>query len=311
MILQALTRYYETLREQDLIAPPYYAKANISFGIVLRENGEIMQLMPLREETARGTKTVERPKPLDTPVGEVKAVGIVSNFLWDSANYLLGLDTKGNAKRTQECFDAAKVLHLRILDGLSGKTANAIRAYFSTWQPLDAAQHPAIEQYLPDLLAGCNLVFCGLENTYAFEEPEIRDAWERYCKETESTYRAQCLITGQQDQPIENTHLKIKGVAGGQAVGTSLVSFNGQAYESYGHEDRFKTGQGYNAPVSEYAAFAYTSALNALISDFDLRLSLTGTPLSAGRRQAKQSIKACFTSSSIPARKPKKMFRKR
>ncbi len=270
MILQALTRYYETLREQDLIAPPYYAKANISFGIVLRENGEIMQLMPLREETTRGTKTVERPKPLDTPVGEVKAVGIVSNFLWDSANYLLGLDTKGNAKRTQECFDAAKALHLRILDGLSGKTANAIRAYFSTWQPLDAAQNPAIEPYLLDLLAGCNLVFCGLESTYAFEEPEIRDAWERYCKETESTFRSQCLVTGLQDQPIENVHPKIKGVQGGQAVGTALVSFNGLAYESFGQT------QSYNAPVSEYAAFAYTSALNALISDFDLRLSLDG-----------------------------------
>lgn len=276
MILQALTRYYETLREMDQIAPPYYASANISFGIYLRENGELMELMPLRSQVTRGSKTIERPKALDAPVGEVKAVGIVSNFLWDSANYLLGLDTKGNAKRTLECFEAAKDLHLHILDGLPSKTAKAICAYFRNWQPEDAASHPAVLQYLPDLLAGCNLVFCGLEESYAFEEGEIRDAWENYCKETENPYRSQCLVTGLDNQPIENTHPKVKGVPGGQAVGTSLVSFNGPAYESYGHEERLGTGQGYNGPVSEYAAFAYTSALNSLIADFDHRLSLNG-----------------------------------
>ena len=270
MILQALTRYYETLREDELIAEPYYAKANISYGIFLRENGELMQLLPLREEVMRRDKKIERPKSLDTPVGEVKAVGIISNFLWDSANYLLGLDTKGNAKRTAECFSAAKELHLRILDGLPGKTASAIRAYFSTWEPTDAASHPAIIPYLPDLMAGCNLVFCGIISAYAFEEPEIRSAWERYCKETENQFRSQCLVTGLSDQPIENVHPKIKGVSGGQAVGTSLVSFNAPSYWSYGQE------QSYNAPVSEYAAFAYTSALNYLIADFDRRMTLDG-----------------------------------
>lgn len=303
MILQALTRYYETLLEDERIAPPYYAKANISFGIYLRENGEFMQLLPLREVVARANKQTERPKALDTPVGEVKAVGIVSNFLWDSANYLLGLDTKGNAKRTLECFNAAKELHLHILDGLPGKTASSIRAYFASWQPANAAEHPAIKQYIPDLMAGCNLVFCGLENAYAFEEPEIRDAWERYCKETENTYRSQCLITGKLDQPIENTHPKIKGVAGGQAVGTSLVSFNGQAYESYGHEDRLKTGQGYNSPVSEYAAFAYTSALNALIADFDHRMSLDGDTVVCWAETGEEQYQDAFNDLTNPRAK--------
>ena len=37
----------------------------------------------------------------------------------------------------------------------------------------------------------------------------------------------------------------------------ALISFNDNAYESYGHE------QGDNAPISEAAAFKYTTALNA------------------------------------------------
>ena len=46
---------------------------------------------------------------------------------------------------------------------------------------------------------------------------------------------------------------------GAQSAGASLVSFNREAYESFGAR------QGGNAPVSEKAAFAYGTALNALL----------------------------------------------
>lgn len=46
---------------------------------------------------------------------------------------------------------------------------------------------------------------------------------------------------------------------GAQSSGASLVSFNDDASDSYGKS------QGDNAPVSEYAAFAYGAALNALL----------------------------------------------
>ena len=70
----------------------------------------------------------------------------------------------------------------------------------------------------------------------------------------------QCLITGKQ-APAALVHPAIKGVMGAQSAGAALVSFNAPAFCSYGHE------QGENAPVSEYAAFAYTTALNLLIAD--------------------------------------------
>lgn len=54
-------------------------------------------------------------------------------------------------------------------------------------------------------------------------------------------------------------HAAIKGVWGGQVAGGSIVSFNLDAFTSYGHE------QGDNAPVSEAAAFAYTTALNRFL----------------------------------------------
>lgn len=56
-------------------------------------------------------------------------------------------------------------------------------------------------------------------------------------------------------------HPAIKGVTGAQSSGASIVSFNADAFCSYGHE------QGGNAPVGSYAAFAYAQALNYLLAD--------------------------------------------
>ena len=59
--------------------------------------------------------------------------------------------------------------------------------------------------------------------------------------------------------PIARLHPPIKGVKGAQSSGASIVSFNLDAFTSYG-----KT-QGENAPISEKAAFAYTTVLNHLL----------------------------------------------
>ena len=51
----------------------------------------------------------------------------------------------------------------------------------------------------------------------------------------------------------------MKGVAGAQGSGASIVSFDKDAFKSFGKE------RGANAPVSERAAFAYTTSLNMLL----------------------------------------------
>lgn len=68
------------------------------------------------------------------------------------------------------------------------------------------------------------------------------------------------MVTGQPG-PVESVHPAIKNVAGAQSSGAALVSFNAPAFCSYGKE------QNLNAPTGKYAAFAYTSALNALLAD--------------------------------------------
>ena len=58
-------------------------------------------------------------------------------------------------------------------------------------------------------------------------------------------------------------------------MGTTLVGFNAPAYESFGRDG----GQGMNAPVSEKAAFAYSAALNYMISTRGHSLRLSNTTI--------------------------------
>ena len=68
-----------------------------------------------------------------------------------------------------------------------------------------------------------------------------------------------CLITGDRDV-VERLHPPIKGVWGTQTSGANIVSFNLPAFNSFALE------QGTNAPVGKRAAFAYTTALNHLLT---------------------------------------------
>ncbi len=300
MILQALTRYYETLRELDEIAPRYYAKANVSFRIQLDSDGSLVGIQRLNQSVMKKEKLIERPQSLNLPEAVVRSSGVLPNFLADNAMYLLGLDAKGDPERAIRCFESAKELHLMLLDPLQSPTAKAICSFFRSWQPADASEHVLVKPHLEGLLAGGNIVFGGIDCVFSYEDAQIQSVWEQYRKENENEYRSQCLVTGLAAQPIERVHPKVKGVQGGQSVGTSLVSANGSAFESYGLE------QNLNAPVSEYAAFAYTSALNHLIADFERRMSLDGDTVVCWAETGEAQYQELFAELANPRAKTEK-----
>ena len=261
MILQALTRYYEDLLSRGEIAAPGWAPAKISFALCLNENGELTQVVPTMEEVPKGKKTVLQPqsKPLPAPVK--RASNISSNFLWDNSSYLLGIDQKGKPERSRECFATASKLHHTVLDSVDSPNARAILAFFDTWKPEHAAEHPALIRQLDDVTAGGNLVF-RVDGRKVEKDTAICEAWQRYQDGGESGVKMQCLVTGKEDE-IAAVHPSVKGVRDAQSSGAALVSFNAPAFCSYGRE------QNYNAPVGKYAAFAYTAALNHLLADSD------------------------------------------
>ena len=261
MILQALTRYYEDLLSRGEIAAPGWAPAKISLALYINENGELTQIVPTMVEGAKGKKTVMQPQLMVLPAAVKRTVSIASNFLWDNSAYLLGMDQKGKPERSRECFAVAAKLHHAVLDSVDSPNARAILAFFDTWEPERAAEHPALIRQLDDVTAGGNLVF-RVDGRKVEEDAAIREAWQRYRDGGESGVKMQCLVTGKEDE-IAAVHPSVKGVRDAQSSGAALVSFNAPAFCSYGRE------QNYNAPVGKYAAFAYTAALNHLLADSD------------------------------------------
>ena len=267
MILQALTTYYEAMLKKSIVAPPGWDGAfKVSFWLELNDSGELIDVIDQRHDEQRGKKTVLVPLPMSVPAHVKRSSGVAANFLCDNSSYILGADEKGKPERAVQCFEACAALHHTLLDGVDSPAARAVLAFFDTWQPELAAAHPLLAERWKDITDNANLVFC---YDYAdgrrtvTEDPAIKDAWQQHYHNTDpNAVMAQCLVTGQ-TAPIAATHPAIKGVPGAQSSGAALVSFNAPAFCSYGHE------QGGNAPVSEYAAFAYTTALNTLLADRD------------------------------------------
>lgn len=262
MILQALVNHYEDLVKKGELAQPGWVTAKISYALNIDAEGNLLGLIPLKRSILTGKKSREVPEKMTVPEGLKKSSGIASQFLWDNASYFLGIDNKDDHARSKRCFAAARQRHLEMLENTQGEIAKAIKNYFLKWDADKAVENKHIQEF-PDILTAGNLVFIlNGKPPYAQEDPELQEIWNNFYSNKKSGLVGQCLVTGK-TAPIAVLHPAIKGVRGGQPAGTSLVSFNAPAYESYGNE------QGANAPVSEYAAFAYGAALNYLLSSED------------------------------------------
>ena len=298
MILQALTQLYEDLAARGDIARRGWSKASISYALCLSEDGELIQAVPLYVEEQAGKKTVLRPRKMELPAAVTRSSGVLPNFLWDNSSYILGMDDKGKPERSRKCFEACAQLHHRLLDDVDTAVARAVLAFFDTWKPEEAQQHPALTDCWEELMRGANLVF-RVDGRFAQEDPAIQAAWDAHYNRSEGA-QMQCLVTGRLDVP-ESVHPNIKGVAGAQSSGASIVSFNAPAFCSYGKE------QSLNAPVGKYAAFAYTSALNSLLADRDNVQRIGDTTVVCWAEGAEPAYRSCALAALFGAPPPEQI----
>ena len=269
MILPALVKHYENLAEKEMVSKPGWCSAKVSYQIELSSAGEVKGIISLKSEEERGKKTVLTHQILPVPEMVTRSSGVSANFLCDNAKYLLGISRENDAKnkkRAEECFQAAKEKHLSLLEGAKGKMAKAICLFFEKWNPGSAMECPEIRENWEEITDGGNLIF-GMEGDYAQDDLEIKELWNNRKQEENEDIEGICLVTGQRSE-IARIHRGIKGVPGAQSSGAALVSFNASSFESYGKE------QSYNAPVGKYAEYAYTTALNFLLSDREHSLQI-------------------------------------
>jgi len=246
-VLQALDRYYDRMASRGEAEQPGFSREKISFAITLSEEGEPVEVADLR--AASGKRLV--PQLLSVPAAVKRTVAILPNAFWDKSAYLLGR-TAGEGGRTAQEHAAFKAMHLEMLAGSNDPGLLALQRFLEGWTPERFDAPP----FSPEML-DANIVFrLDGEQRFLHEREAARALLAR--RAGGEGKRAFCLVTGE-EAPVARLHPTIKGVAGAQSSGAALVSFNLDAFTSYGKE------QGDNAPTSEAAAFRYGAALNGLL----------------------------------------------
>lgn len=262
MILASLARYYRRLATQNDVAgnpkvPPYgFSEEKIGWILVLDKDGNLIDVMPHLTADKK-----PQPKLMSVPRPEKRTSGIKPNFLWDKTAYALGVEAnkdKAAAKEipfmpSEKTFDAFKQYHLELLHNSDDEGLQALCRFLQNWRPENFANPPCTADMLD-----ANIVFkLDGESGYIHQREAAQTLWAGRLKSGESE-QGLCLISGE-TAPVARLHPAIKGVFGGQSSGGSIISFNKEAFASFGKE------QGANAPVSEQSAFAYTTALNYLL----------------------------------------------
>jgi CRISPR-associated protein Csd1 len=261
MILQALNRYYE--RAEDMPREGW-VRRGVDYVLVLDEQGECINIEAIGEQ--KKGKTVPR-EMLVTAIGKQAMKhtnsGKDANLLWDNASFVFGTGNKGHIK-----LDSFISTIQEWLEDLDDKGVMAVRRFcsriladpglaislverFQLKEDFDKRDPVLIFRLVSDL-DGIHL------------RPAVRTAYEAALTSANSGsgLRGNCLVTGDSDVPLAPNESVIKGVWGGQPAGCNIVSFNARSFESYGKRER----NGENAPVSLRASFAYTTALNHLLS---------------------------------------------
>ena len=261
MILQALAEHYQRLVEEENsgVAPPGYSPAKVSHVVLLDESGNLVDFWNIAE--IKGKKQL--PKVLLVPEQVIsRASGIAANILCDNVTYVLGIERnkQGEVQGSSARHADFKTKNSSFLAGIEDSGAQAVWRFLEDWSPEVALAHPLIAARLEELLAGSNVVFkLDGKPGYIHELPAVREAWASREARDEPEIPGQCLVRGDV-LPLARKHPLIKGVIGAQPSGAAVVSFNVDSFTSYGKS------QSYNAPVSQQAAFAYSTALNFLLA---------------------------------------------
>ena len=256
MILQALSDYYQRMvqDQNSQIAEFGFSRQNIAFCVVLNPDGTLHSIRDEREDdgkrqTAKSVVVLGNSKPSGS--------GINPCFLWDNAAYMLGYKPDDSKpERTRQSFEEFRQHHLNAEADIDHPDFSAVCRFLESWNPDEAASH----ETLTENPTGFGVFAIRAQTGYIHERPKIWDHWLRqFADDNSSDVTGQCLVTGR-TSPLARLHEpKIKGVNGAQSAGALLVSFNADAFESYGKS------QSFNAPVAERTAFQYATALNTLL----------------------------------------------
>ena len=255
MLLSKLKAYADE-RMMEEQPPPLYASTPVAWIVVLNANGQPLTPQPISRidpSTTRGKRGLD----MDAPEVQ-RAAGIRPLLLADNGEYTFG---RARDPAKQERVNQAHVAYRELLGRCAVETEEpavlAVRRFY---------EHGGVDQL--DLGEEWDY---GLKVTFEvnlddgsrcrpIDLPAVQDFWLSV-NTPDSDTSDQCLVCGEHKPVLDRLQAKIKGIRGGQSSGTSIISANSKAFESYGLEaSRI-------APTCRECGEAFTRGLNRLLAD--------------------------------------------
>lgn len=246
MILQALYDYYH--RCGNLPRKGMELK-EIGFLIVIDKDGNFLRFEDRRIDKKQAQKFLVKKH-----VGRTSA--LVANCLYDNSGYVFGYSDKGDVMAQYRTFKD------KVNSILESHPYNpdiiAVHKFYQQEQPVVLSQMqsdplwPDIEKNLNKKHSTFSFLIQGNTKIVA-EKEELLDV----DTEVKADGQQVCIVSGKKGVIVETTTATM--IPGSQAT-AKLVAFQvSSGYDSYGKS------KGGNAPISEEAEFAYTTALNHLL----------------------------------------------
>lgn len=248
MLLQRLTDYADRL---DL-PPTLYSEGPVRYLIELDADGNLLSPEPVDTADPANPRTKRGQRRLLPQVQ--RAASVKPLLLADKATYVLGyVGEGGRPERVGECHRSFLDLLGRCVEETEEPSVRAVFDFLAA-DPLSVLQLPA------DFDPGGIITF-RVAGVFPIDLPSVQSFWaaEHDPARAEGGVVMQCLVCGQERPVLSRLQAKIKGVPGGQSSGTSLISANAEAFESYGLEASLI------APTCASCGERFTKGLNNLL----------------------------------------------
>jgi CRISPR-associated protein Csd1 len=271
MLLRRLVEY--SARRDPVTGPalPHlYAERPIRYFINLDPSGRAIG--PLVDTADPNERRTRKGTPLSAPQVQ-RSVGIKPLLLADKADYTLGFAGPGaKADRVAACHEAYRQLLDRCAVATGEPEVRAVATFLAN-RPLHQLTMPA------DFDPGATITF-RVNDRLPIDLPAVQRFWA----DSNDPILAgapvmQCVICGRERPVLLRLQDKIKGVPGGQTSGTSIISANARAFESYG------LAASLVAPTCAECGERFTRAANSLLKDEQSRVVIGNSIFIAWTRQ--------------------------
>jgi len=209
-----LTRFDEAGSRPVCLVPSFgFSDEKIGFFLVLDEEGYLRDIIPNRTQVRKGKKTHDEDRRMRVPCAfgrsgkfTEKAFNDGKNvafFLWDKAEFLLGVTQEGKkVEKADLPFRAFKAKQKELIGNSDDKGLKAVLAFLERWTPEKFEED---SRFTTDMLTS-NFSF-KLEGDLGIiaERERAVEIWRQYWLAQQNRVERQCLITGK-IAPLAETH---------------------------------------------------------------------------------------------------------